>query len=234
MTDHPRSGGTQSVAQPLPWSKLTGWVEAEPGFQQGMCNHPPMCLPKGCQRFCRAGSFQLSISTPRGAPAHGWPDSRKQQGLSAPQQGRGLRATCTTLLVGSPGHSTPRPACARFCPQRTQPSTRNRGWSKWGPRSSVWGGFAAIRQTRQQHGLYKRESAYLQREHGRPIAHVAADDMALDGEHPALALHAGQAVVARGTGGVTESGYPGRTLGLCYRVPLARAGAGFGRDARLL
>lgn len=71
MTDHPRSGGTQSVAQPLPWSKLTGWVEAEPGFQQGMCNHPPMCLPKGCQRFCRAGSFQLSISTPRGAPAHG-------------------------------------------------------------------------------------------------------------------------------------------------------------------
>lgn len=155
-------------------------------------------------------------------------------GTGAPQPGRGLRATCTTLLVGSPGHSTPRPACSRLCPQRTQLSTGNRGWPKWGPRSSVWGGYAAIQQTRQQRGLYKRESAYLQREHGRPIAHVAADDMALDGEHPALALHAGQAVVARGTGGVTESGYPGRTLGPCCRLPPARAGAGFGRDACLL
>lgn len=127
MTDHPRSGGTQSVAQPLPWSKLTGWAEAEPGFQQGMCNHPPMCLPKGCQCFCKAGSSQLNISQPRGAPAHGWPDSRKQRGLSAPQPGRGLRATCTTLLVGSPGHSTPRPACARLCPQLTQLSRGTEG-----------------------------------------------------------------------------------------------------------
>lgn len=33
--------------------------------------------------------------------------------------------------------------------------------------------------------------AYLQRDHGRLVAHLAMDDdMALDGEHPALLLHA--------------------------------------------
>lgn len=45
-------------------------------------------------------------------------------------------------------------------------------------------------------GLHKQWSAYLQREHGRSVAHIAADNMALDGEHPAFALHVGKAVVA--------------------------------------
>lgn len=64
-------------------------------------------------------------------------------------------------------------------------------------------------------GLHKEWSAYLQREHGRSVAHVAADNMALDGEHPAFALHAGKLVVARGPDGVTGWGCSGRSLGLC-------------------
>lgn len=55
---------------------------------------------------------------------------------------------------------------------------------------------ARLGQPRQGHGLGLRKpglrtDAYLQRERGRPVAHVAADDVALYGEHPALLLHAG-------------------------------------------
>lgn len=46
----------------------------------------------------------------------------------------------------------------------------------------------------------------LQREHGHPVAHVATDYMALNREHPALALHAGLALVAEVTVAVTVCG----------------------------
>lgn len=58
---------------------------------------------------------------------------------------------------------------------------------------------------------------YLQREHGHPVAHVATDYMALNREHPALALHAGLAVVAGDTVGVTAPAVQGTGSGSARR-----------------
>lgn len=82
--------------------------------------------------------------------------------------------------------------------------------------------------------LHKQRSAYLQREHGRPVAHVAADDMALDGEHPAFALHAGQGCSGARFKWCHGLELPRPSLGLRSRVSSARAGAMLGCTARLL
>ncbi|XP_007653272.1 uncharacterized protein LOC103164565 [Cricetulus griseus] len=129
------------------------------------------------------------------------------------QPGTGLRVTFTTLLYAP----RPRPACARLCDRSVSSSRRRPEGGCKGPRSSVPSGVRDRRKPRCEPAaphpscsteLCKRQSMYLQREHGRPIAHVAADYMALDGEHPALALHAGQSVVLGGPS------CPGRWLGL--------------------
>ena len=111
----------------------------------------------------------------------------------------------------------PQPACARLYPQRAQLSIRTPGWPQGdeGHQSGRPRREPIVLHTSGPAGLYKWRSRYLQREHGRSVTHVATDNMALDGEHPAFALHAGKAVVARGPGGVTGWGCSGRSLGFC-------------------
>lgn len=117
--------------------------------------------------------------------------------------------------------------CARLYPQRAQLPIGTPGWPQGdqGHRSGKPCREPAALHTSGPPGLYKWRSMYLQREHGHPVAHVATDYMALNREHPALALHAGLALVAGGTVAVTGSGCPGHWLRIRSPVPPRRRSA---------
>lgn len=129
--------------------------------------------------------------------------------------------------VDSPKYSTP-PACVRQALSAAQLPIETPGWPQGdqGHRSGRPRREPAALHTSGQAGSYKWRSMYLQREHGHPVAHVATDYMALNREHPALALHAGLALVAGGTVAVTGSSCPVHWLRISS--PSLRAGAVLG------